>query len=96
MKTWIIKTGFIKTADFLILGQEWELKTPTGRHKRTIEHQLERASKQSRQIVIDLRYTKITDRQAISRIRAKMKSGDLPKLKWVIIILHSGEVEKIV
>lgn len=40
-----VKTGSSKTADFLIGNQYWELKSPEGKGKNVIEHQIQRAKK---------------------------------------------------
>ncbi|MBQ3468043.1 hypothetical protein IJH19_00650 [Candidatus Saccharibacteria bacterium] len=44
-----------KTADFLIQNTVWELKSPTGKGKRNIQHQFSRAMLQSKNIIIDAR-----------------------------------------
>ena len=48
-----------KTPDFLINGVKWELKSPTGAGKRNIERQLQVGIKQSKNIVLDARRSKI-------------------------------------
>ena len=50
-----------KTADIVMNGQLWEMKTPTGNSKNTIERQVKRATKQSHNIIIDGRRSSITD-----------------------------------
>jgi hypothetical protein len=50
-----------KTPDIIMHGVEWEIKSPIGKGKNTIRHQLGRASKQARYIVFDGRRTKIDD-----------------------------------
>ena len=44
-----------KTPDFLMDGQEWEMKSPTGKSKNTVERSFRKAAKQSANIIIDLR-----------------------------------------
>jgi len=48
-----------KSADIVMLGAEWEIKTPKGASKSTIYKQFRRASKQAKNIIIDTRYTKL-------------------------------------
>lgn len=48
-----------KTPDFLIDGMEWELKSPTGDGKYNIQHQIKSAAKQSSNVVIDVRRSKM-------------------------------------
>ncbi|MGI9027864.1 MAG: hypothetical protein ACR2FM_03445 [Candidatus Saccharimonadales bacterium] len=48
-----------KTPDFLIQGDRWELKSPTGTGKNNIERQLQTGLKQSKNIIFDARRSKI-------------------------------------
>ena len=48
-----------KTPDFLIEGLYWELKSPTGNGKYNLQHALRSAAKQSENIIIDARFSKI-------------------------------------
>ena len=48
-----------KTPDFLIKGLYWELKSPTGNGKYNLQHALRSAAKQSENIIIDARFSKI-------------------------------------
>jgi hypothetical protein len=57
-----------KTPDFLINGVRWELKSPTGNGKNNIERQLQTGLKQSRNIILDARRSKIH----ISKIRSEL------------------------
>lgn len=51
--------GKDKTPDFLIKGKYWELKTPTGNGKYNLQHTLRNAAKQSENIIIDARFSKM-------------------------------------
>jgi len=59
-----------KTPDFLIEGVVWELKSPTGKGKHNIEHQMKAGIKQSGNIIFDARRSKIH----ISKIRTNRKN----------------------
>ena len=48
-----------KTPDFLIKGKYWELKSPTGNGKYNLQHALRNAARQSENIIIDARSSKI-------------------------------------
>lgn len=48
-----------KTPDFLIKNKYWELKSPTGNGKYNLQHALRSAAKQSENIIIDARFSKI-------------------------------------
>jgi len=57
------RTGYkANTPDIEMLGVEWEIKSPLGdSQKHTIQDQMRRASKQSRNVIIDGRNTKLSD-----------------------------------
>lgn len=57
-----------KTPDFLIDGRKWELKSPTGKGKNNIQHQLQAGLKQSDNIIFDARRSKIS----IIKIRGEL------------------------
>lgn len=82
-----------KTPDVKICGIEWEIKSPLGKSKHTIEEQIKRASTQSLCIVIDARRCKLH----ISRIRSNLnfQVSVRPRLKQVLLINKSREVEVI-
>ncbi|MDR1421568.1 MAG: hypothetical protein LBI64_01725 [Coriobacteriales bacterium] len=48
-----------KSADVLILGTVWEIKSPLGKGKRNIQHTLTDALKQSKCIVFDAKRSKL-------------------------------------
>ena len=50
-----------KTPDIVMNGQLWEIKSPIGKSKNTIERQIKRAVKQSRNIIVDGRRSAIPD-----------------------------------
>lgn len=50
-------------------GQYWEIKNIRGNSKKTIEDNLRKAAKQSDRIIISLLRTKMTQEQAVARIK---------------------------
>ncbi len=48
-----------KTPDFMIDGIKWELKTPVGAGKYNIQHLLHAAVQQSKNIIVDTRFSKM-------------------------------------
>jgi hypothetical protein len=60
-----------KTPDLYVLKTDirWELKSPTGGGKHTVQNNLREASKQSENIILDLTRSKMTDIQGISRAK---------------------------
>lgn len=58
----------VHSADFEMDGLIWELKCPQGKGKYVIRDTLRQASKQSNNIVVDLRRCKLSQNRAISQI----------------------------
>ena len=80
----------IKRPDFEIAGEKWELKSPIGSSRRTLQNNIHKAQFQSKNIIIDLSRSKINEQKAISQIKfefAKRKS--IKKLK---IITKDGHI----
>lgn len=68
------RTPNTRNADFLMDGLTWESKCPTGNSTRmTIDRILHKAAKQSENIVIDLRRTKLSDKQSLLCIEKRFK-----------------------
>jgi len=73
-----------KSADILMQGLEWEIKCPTGDSKSTIRNQFRRASKQSKNIIIDMQRTKLDYITVEKEVLFQMK--ERPYIKKVILI----------
>ena len=79
------------TADVVMQGVIWEMKSPKGESKKnTIERQFKKGTKQSRNIVLDTRRTKLDDLEIEKRVlyEAKKRSS----IKKVIMINKSGKI----
>ena len=74
----------VHTPDIIMDGTEWEIKCPEGKSKRTIEQILKKGENQSRNIVIDLRWIKIPEKQCLSQIEFNFNTK--PKIKRIFII----------
>lgn len=76
-----VRRSPLKTADLKINGAFWEIKGPTGNGKRTIQNNLRDASRQSINVIIDLRRCKMPTANALARIRHEMaKSCPIKRL----------------
>ncbi|MDR1195402.1 MAG: hypothetical protein LBL00_02890 [Endomicrobium sp.] len=62
-----------KTPDIRMDGLLWEIKAPKGNSSRTIENNLRAALRQSANLIIDLRRTKLSEQKAISQINREFK-----------------------
>ena len=80
----------IHTPDILMDGKEWEIKSPIGKSKRTIEKNLLLALKQSQNIIMDLRRINISEAQCISKIEFNFKHKG--SIKRLLVIRKNGEL----
>ena len=81
----------LKSPDFKINNEIWELKSPMGNSKNTIHNNIKGARKQSTNIVIDLRRCKMNKNKAFSRIRHAYKKRKRKTGRY-LIIEKSGNV----
>lgn len=74
-----------KTPDIDINGTKWEIKSPKGDAKKTIENNLRTARKQSENIVIDLARSKMHNPRAIARTKYYIRTGahNIKRLKII-------------
>jgi len=83
--------GFeIKTADLVMNGVIWELKTPTGGSRTTVSNQFKRASKQSSHVVFDARRIHLSEEEALHQIHREMKKRKA--IKSVLFIGKDGGI----
>jgi hypothetical protein len=80
-----------KTPDIDINGIKWEIKSPKGSSKKTIENNLRAARKQSENIVIDLARSKMHMTRAVARAKfyIRTKAHSIKRLK---IITKTGKI----
>lgn len=82
-----------KTADLKIGNVFWELKSPVGDGKRTMQNNLRKADDQSPRIVIDLRRCKMHEARAASRLRYELTKANA--VKRLLVITKKGMVLEI-
>ena len=75
----------IKTADFVIQGVLWELKSPTSSsHRSCVNRQLVGALEQSHCIVFDARRTKLEDEFLVAQLKTEIiKKRTIRKLLFI-------------
>lgn len=78
------RTKGSKTPDVKINGVLWEIKSPLGSTKKTVERQLQRAGKQSKNIIFDSRRTKLDDTYIEKEVRRQLNLSK--SIKIVIFI----------
>ncbi|MBQ6570731.1 hypothetical protein IJI02_00060 [Candidatus Saccharibacteria bacterium] len=89
----LIKRGSGKTPDFLIKGIYWELKSPTGSGKHNIQHKIQDAAEQSRNIIIDGRESKLHPLKLKHEVQHQFDI--IKKAKRLILIDKSGKAVEI-
>lgn len=85
-----LKPGNYTTPDFIIGDIKWELKSPVGKSRRTIENNMRAARRQSENIIIDLRRIKIPQRRALSHVRFFLSKSS--KYKRLLVITKNKKV----
>jgi len=80
----------VNSPDIRMCNKKWEIKTPRKNGKYTIEHSIQAASKQSPNIIIDLRQCKMPEIKALSKIE---KESNFRKIiKTTLVIKKSGDL----
>ncbi len=87
-------TQKLRSADVVIDGIEWEVKSPTGKSRYTIQNQFKRAARQSKNLILDSRRVRLSNdfvrqevskqfmlRKSIVRIKLILKSGEIIDFK---------------
>ena len=80
----------IHTPDIVLEGLMWEIKAPKGEGKSLMKNTIQKACKQSCNVIIDLRRVKRYQEKCINELKREINhSKTLKKLK---IITKSGEI----
>lgn len=78
------------TPDISMDGLEWEIKSPQGNSKRTIEANFRNAVKQSHYIIFDLRRIKVPEKQCLAQLEKEFSVR--PYVKRLLVIKKNGEL----
>ena len=83
--------GFMqKTADFIISDVLYELKSPITSNIRSIENLVRLATKQSYNVILDLRKTKLTEKRMHELCKERLR--EIKKLRKIILIAKNKKV----
>lgn len=80
-----------KTPDIDINGTKWEIKSPKGSGKKTIDNNLRAARKQSHNVVLDLQRAKLHQNKAIARVNYYLSAGP-HKIKRLKVITKTQKI----
>lgn len=87
---YFIETGSQGTADVSIQDIAWEIKSPIGSSVNNIRKNMREAGLQSRNIVIDLRRSKLHQNRAVGYIKQYMTTSR--KLERVLVITKTKQI----
>ena len=74
----------IKTPDFMMNGEKWEMKSPKGEGRWLVENTLNKAIKQSPNIVLDLRRIQIHQTKCMAEVEKQFqKKKTIKKIKVI-------------
>lgn len=82
-----------KTPDIEVDGTKWEIKSPRGDGKKTIDNNLRSARQQSHNIVLDLRRAKMHQSKAEARVRYYLANGPHNIRRLKIITKHRKVID---
>ena len=85
-----MRPKYARTPDVNINDAKWEIKSPLGDGKRTIDNNFNEARGQSKNIVMDLRRIKMHENKANARIRFYLSTPH--HFKQVLVITKSKKV----
>ncbi|MCL2471520.1 MAG: hypothetical protein FWF25_07250 [Propionibacteriaceae bacterium] len=80
----------MRTADMVMNGLIWEIKSPTGSGRTTIANQFRRASKQSSHLVFDARRVHLGNDIVLAQVRKEMVRRR--HIRTVLFIAKDGTV----
>ena len=78
-------TKGVSSPDILMDGVIWEIKSPQGESKRTIDNNYRAAQKQAQNIIFDLRRIRIDETKAISQIKYAFEHRKRRIMRIIII-----------
>jgi len=79
-----------KSPDILFCGKKWEIKSPTGSKRRTLENNIRTALKQSSNVIIDLSRIRIPEETCLRFIEDR--KNRLGKKYNFIVITKNKEI----
>lgn len=89
-----LRPEIYKTPDLEVKSVKWELKSPLGQGKKTIENNMRAARKQSKNLIIDFSRMKLHQAKALANIRHYIQNYPR-QFEHIVIITKNGEVIEI-
>jgi hypothetical protein len=79
-----------RTPDIRMQNLDWEMKCPTGKSANTIKRAFKTALRQSKNIIFDLRNSKMPDKTNIAKLEKEF--SDIRSAKHLIVITKSRKM----
>jgi hypothetical protein len=89
-----LRQNTYSTPDLDIHGVKWEIKSPLGNGKKTIDNNLRNARRQSTNIILDFSRMKLHQTKALARINHYLRSGP-HNIKKLIVIVKTQKILEI-
>ena len=80
----------VHTPGIIMDGVSWEIKSPKGKSKRTIENNFRRAKEQAENIIFDLRRINISEEKCM--LELELRFAQKKDVKRLLIIRKNGEI----
>ena len=78
----------VHTPDIIVNKTKWEMKAPKGEGNSLMKNTVQKALKQSRNIIIDLRRTKRHQSKCLRELERQFKKSKSIKTLWAITKTH--------
>lgn len=88
--SFVKRNNTAKSADLRIGNIIWEIKSPIGDSKRTMQNNLREADDQSPNNIINLFRCKMKSDKAISRLQYELKKAN--KIKRLLVVKKNGKI----
>lgn len=76
--------------DIILDGVEWEIKSPVGKGRNTIVRNMKQASKQSPNMILDLRRIAFPEKMCLNQIEKRF--NERSSIKRILVIKKNGEL----
>ncbi|MDR1016822.1 MAG: hypothetical protein LBL67_05120 [Coriobacteriales bacterium] len=83
------RTKGVKTPDIIMDGLAWEIKSPIGKSRSTIQHAIKRAGHQAHNVILDLRRINLEQSVAISEARRQVAASR--SIQRLLVVTFSGK-----
>lgn len=90
----VTKPKHIKTPDYVLNGQKFDLKAPTGNTKNTIYNNLKESKGQASNVVLDITRCGLSEEECLEYVKDAYRSKHLRHLEMVVVV-NNGQIIKI-